>query len=194
MKKLLSILLAAVMLLSFAACGEEFKLKEDADFKAWFNESLVPAYNGYIASETANGDAFPSVSLMLASDAYIGYIFDYICDGVYPEDGEITEENGVYSYACNEFRQSVEFNADKRALRVTMYTEMMGESRTEFIAVFAEKKGEFYIQYLMPTFGEYTEMCFTAEGGSFSLDVGRNEMPFDIFTDDIPDNFAKETE
>ncbi|MBQ6931928.1 MAG: hypothetical protein IJN38_07360 [Clostridia bacterium] len=192
MKKVIALFLALVMLVSFAACGEEYKLKEDADFKVWFNEALVPAYEGYINSDTANENAFPSISLMLASDAYIGYIFDYICNDVYPENGEITEENGVYNYSYNEFRQSFEFNADKRALKVTMYMEMMGDSRKEFVAVFAEKKGEFYIQYLMPTFSEYTEMCFTAQGGTYSLDVDRNEMPFDIFTDDIPDNFAKE--
>lgn len=192
MKKLLALSLVFVMLFSFAACGEDIKVKTEADFKTWFNEGLVPAYEGYINSETANENAFPSVSLMLASDAYIGYVFDYICDGVYPEKGEILEENGVYSYSYGEFRQTFEFNADKRAVRVTMYTEMMGDSRTEFVAVFAEKKGVFYIQYIMPTFSEYTEMCFTAEGGTFLLEVGRNEMPFDIFTDDIPKNFAKE--
>ena len=194
MKKLLALVLAAVMLFSFAACGEKIKVKTEADFKTWFNEALVPAYEGYISSESANENAFPSVSLMLASDAYIGYIFDYICDGVYPENGEITEENGVYSYAYNEFRQTYEFNADKRAVKVTMYMEMMGDSRKEFVAVFAEKKGEFFIQYLMPTFGEYTEMCFTAQGGTFVLDDSCYEMPYDIFTDDIPEDFAKETE
>ena len=193
MKKLLALFLALVMLFSFAACGEDVKVKTEADFKTWFTESLVPAYNGYINSDSASEDAFPSISLMLASDAYIGYVFDYICDGVYPENGEITEENGVYSYAYNEFRQSFEFDADKRALRVTMYMEMMGESRTEFIAVFAEKKGEFFVQYLMPTFGEYTEMCFTAEGGTFVLETDCYELPCDIFTDDIPKDFAKES-
>ncbi|MBR2957563.1 MAG: hypothetical protein IKC20_04865, partial [Clostridia bacterium] len=66
-------------------------------------------------------------------------------------------------------------------------------SRTEFVAVLAEKKGEFFIQYLMPTFGEYTEMRFTAEGGTFVLDDTCYEMPYDIFTDDIPKDFAKES-
>ena len=193
MKKLSALFLALVMLVSFAACGEDVKVKTEADFKTWFNEALVPAYDGYINSESANENAFPSISLMLASDAYIGYIFDYICDGVYPENGEITEENGVYNYAYNEFRQSFEFDADKRAVKVTMYMEMMGDSRTEFVAVLAEKKGEFFIQYLMPTFGEYTEMRFTAEGGTFVLDDTCYEMPYDIFTDDIPKDFAKES-
>ena len=92
MKKLLALFLVLVMLFSFAACGEDIKVKTEADFKTWFNEALVPAYDGYINSESASEDAFPSISLMLASDAYIGYIFDYICDGVYPENGEITED------------------------------------------------------------------------------------------------------
>lgn len=192
MKKFSALILAFIMLFSFAACGDEFKVKSNEDFRDWYKLLLVPAYDGYISSPDADADAYPSVSLMLASDAYINYIFDYICDGVYPENGEITEENGVYTYAYSEFKQIFEFNTDKPAIKVTMLMEMMGESRTEFVAVLTQQKDEFLIQYITPTFGEYFEIRFTAETGSFVLETDCYELPYDIFNEDIPKDFAKE--
>lgn len=193
MKKLVAIFLSIVMLLSLAACGDEFKVKKTEDFRDWFNLSLVPSYDGYLASPDGESAIYPSVSLMLASDSYINAVFDYICDGVFPENGDVTEENGVYTYSYGEFKQTFEFDADKCAVKVTMAMEMMGDSRTEFVAVFAEEKDEFFVQYLMPTFGEYYEMRFTAESGSTLTKTNCYEFPYDIFTDDIPKEFAKES-
>ncbi len=188
MKKFIAVLLSLVILLSLAACGSP--VSSDEDFKAWFNESLSPAYDSFIKTEGGQDAAYPNVSLMLASDVYINAVFDYIESGAQPSSGSVTQEGEAYIYE-NGFKQKVELNKDDCSIRVTMFNEYEDITETEFVAVFRQEKDEFYIQYHWTMFGELHEICFTAEGGRATVDSGAEELSYSIFDEDIPEDFAK---
>ncbi len=191
-KKITALFLAAIMLLSLAACGGKYSVSKITDFKDWFNLALVPDYNSFIKTEGAKNAEFGSISLMISSDTYINYIFDYIESGAQPEEGKVTEENGAYIYKTNEFKQRVEFDTKKSAIKVTSLAEFMGESKTQAIAVFMQEKNEYFIQYYWADFGELHEMRFTKDSGSSTVKTGCSELPYSIFASDIPADFAKE--
>ena len=193
MKRFISLALVPVMLFLFTSCSDEYAVKENADFKAWFNQALVPEYDAYKSGEQAPTVAPASIALLLSTELYIQSVFDYICDGVYPAEGEITEENGVYTYSATLFRQQFEFDAKNCAIKVTTLMDMLGENTTEFVVVLAEKKDEFFIQYFSPVYGEYYEIRFAEGEGSFAQKSDCYEAPYDIFSDDIPKDFAKES-
>lgn len=193
LKRFTAVLLSVIMLISLASCGGKYSVNKLTDFKDWFNLALVPAYDSFVKTDGAKNAAFEDISLMLASDAYINHIFNYIEDGTQPKDGEVTEENGTYYYKFNDFKQRVEFDTKKNAIKVTMLTEFMGETKTQFIAVFMQQKNEYFIQYYWCDFGELHEMRFTETSGYSAIKTGCDKLPYSIFTSDIPSSFAKES-
>lgn len=190
MKKTVAVLLSVFMFGILCACGSQSV--EKTDFSAWYNQELVPAYDGYVRA-TDGLVSFPSVATVLTNDRGITACINYITDGASPEKGTITEENGIYTYREDSYYQTFELFEDNAALKVTMVSDFMGETETDFIAVIRQKGDYFYIQYLMPMFGEYIEMKFNAEGGEEYTCGGCYELPYDISTDDIPNSFAKES-
>ena len=187
LKRITALLLVLVLAASCTGCS-----KSGEKMKEWFNGELTEAYDGYIASPDAETAVSPSISLLVASSAYINAVFDYMQDGTQPEEAEITYENGVYTYKATYFKQVIEIDTKTPCVRVEMLQEYMGESRTDFITVITENGGEYFVQQLLPEFGEYYEIRFTAEGGSTAVKTDCYEMPYSIFEGDIPENFAKE--
>lgn len=187
-KRAVSIILIAALTLSLTACSGLSKEK----FGSWFNDELSPAYNAFVQTEYGKANApSPDLSLMIASSVYLNYIFDYVSKGTQPEKGEIKEEDGVYSYVTDTFIQRVEFDTKKASIRITNILSLFGESATQSITTFTERSGKYYIQYYMPDFKEYYEVCFTAESGEIKHE-SIDEIPYSIFGEDIPDTFAKE--
>lgn len=190
MKKTVVALLLVFVTVVLCSCGSH-KL-EKADFAQWYNQQLSPAYDSYV--KAVQGEAsFPSLSVMLTNSRGIEACFAYIADGTVPEKGTLTEENGIYTYREDTYYQTFEFNGENTALKVTMVSEFMGETETDFIAVIRQKGDYFYIQYLMPVFGEYIEVKFNEEGGEEYAQGGCYELPYDISAQDIPNIFAKES-
>lgn len=189
MKKFICVALSAVLLVVLASCSGG--KTEVEDFSVWFDRELVPTYDSYV--EAGEGQAtFISIQSMLTSDKCIKACFAYMADGTMPENAQISEENGVYIYREGDYYQTFEFNKETAAIQVKMVNEFMGESQTEFEAVFRQSGDEFYIQYLMPIFGEYHELCFTADGGREAYELEKYELEYSILTEDIPEDFAKE--
>ncbi|MBQ5823200.1 MAG: hypothetical protein IIW48_00160 [Clostridia bacterium] len=188
-KKAVSIILVLVLVLSLAACSGMKKQK----FGKWYNEEFSPAYDAFVQTEYGMANApSPNLSLMIASSAYLNYIFDYIADGTQPEKGEVKEEDGVYSYVTDTFIQKVEFNTQKATIRITNILRLFGESAIQSVTTFTERSGQYYIQHHMPDFKEYYEIRFTAESGEIKRDSTDN-IPYSIFEEDIPKTFAKES-
>ncbi len=189
MKKLTSLLLIFTLIFTLAACSDTTK-KED--FKAWFNDEFVAAYDAFKQTEYGKANAPVSdISLMIISSEYLNSVFDYITDGTQPENAEITETDGVYTYKTAGADYMVELDEKTSSVRITSKMEFMGEERTQFIITLRESKNKYYIQHLAPEFKEYFEVEFTAESGSVKRD-SVSENPYSIFADKIPDKFAKE--
>ena len=187
-KRAVCALTALALVLALPACGKT-KLKK---FDDWFNNSLTPAYASFVQTEDGAAAPSPTISLLLASDKYVNCVFDYIENKTQPENGKITEENGVYTYAYGTFSQVFEFDPSTTSIKITMLQSDAGESRTEFVIVLTERSSRFYIQYLTPDFEEYYELSFTAKGGSVRFVSPCSELPYSIFAQDIPSDFAKE--
>lgn len=189
LKRAVSLILIAALTLSLAACSGTSEKK----FAAWFNEELSPAYDQFVQTEYGKENApSPDISLMIVSSTYLNYIFDYIAEGKQPERGEVKETDGVYSYVTDTFVQKVEFDTKKTSLRVTNILSLFGEESIQSVTTFTERSGKYYIQHLMPDFKKYCEVCFTAESGEIKQEK-RDEIPYSIFGEKIPDTFAKES-
>ena len=191
MKKALkaaSIILAIATVICLAACSGTKK----EDLSSWFNDEFSPAYDAFVLTDSGKENApAPDISLLITSDKYINCVFDYIADGTKPDGAEITEEDGAYTYTEETFSQKVEFDEKTSSIRITKTMGSADEARTDFIAVFSERNGKYYIQYILPEFSEYYEVCFTADGGEIRHERLK-EIPYTIFGEKIPDNFAKE--
>lgn len=184
LKKLTALLLAAALVFALASCG-----MSNSKLKPWFNDEFSVAYDTCFKDDKAA--PFPDISLMLTSSSYLNSVFDYITDGTQPEAAEITEEDGAYVYKAQSFTQKVEIDKSSSSVRVTSFMEFNGEARTNFIVTMREHKGTYYIQYLSPDFSTYHEVSFTAESGNIKSE-SRNDIPYSIFGEKIPDTFAKE--
>ncbi len=188
MKKLTSILVIFALIFTLAACSGTKK----EDFKTWFNDEFVTAYDAFVKTEYGKANApVPGISLMIISSDYLNDVFDYIADGTQPKNAEITEKDGVYTRTTAGNDYIVELNEKTTSVKITAKMEFMGEERTQFVVNMRESKGKYYIQYLAPEFSEYFEIEFTAENGSVKRD-SVSELPYSIFADKIPDKFAKE--
>lgn len=185
-KRITALLLALIMAVSFTACS-----KKGEKMNEWL-DTFSAAYDGYVASADGENAVYPNVSLLVSSSAYLKAVFDYIDSGKMPESAEITEENGVYTYKSGYFKQIIEIDTKTPAIRVEMIQDFMGEGTTEYITVFTEKSGEYFIQQHLVEFGEYYEIRFTAEGGSTTIQTDCYELPYSIFEGEIPESFAKE--
>lgn len=187
--KITSVIVIAAIMLCFAACSGT----KTEEFSAWFNDEFSPAYDAFVQTEAGKTDApAPDISLMITSDKYLNCVFEYIAKGTQPEKGEISEENGIYTYTENTFSQKIEFDEKTTSIRITDTISFMGETMTKFTVIMSERDGKYYIQYLRPEFSEYYEVCFTADGGEIKHE-SRNELPYTIFAEDIPKDFAKES-
>ncbi len=193
MKKALSVILSLALLLSLSACSGSPKVRKDADFKEWFNSALSPAYEAFTAAQAGKQAPYPTITMMIASDTYINACFDYMETGKQPQDAEITEENGVYTYKSGNFKQRIEFNKKLSAIKLTMLHDFSGESRTQFSVVFREDGGEYFIQYFWTEFNELHEIRFNKKGGSVLVKTDCTKLDYSIFTNDIPKSFAKES-
>lgn len=189
MKKITALILVAATILCFAACSRTSEKK----FGTWFNEEFSPAYDAFVATDYGKEHApSPDISLMITSDKYLNFIFDYIANGTKPEKGEITEEDGAYIYTENTFTQKVEIDEGTTSIRITNTISMFGEASISSVTTLREHSGKYYIQYLQPDFSEYYEVCFTAESGEVKHER-TNKIPYSIFGEKIPDTFAKES-
>ena len=184
LKKLTAFLLAAALVFTLASCG-----MSKSKLKPWFNDEFSVAYDTCFKDDKAA--PFPDISLMLTSSSYLNSVFDYITDGTQPEAAEITEEDGAYVYKAQSFTQKVEIDESSSSVKVTSLMEFNGETKTNFIVTMRENKGTYYIQYLSPEFSTYYEVSFTAETSSVKYE-SRNDIPYTIFGEKIPDTFAKE--
>lgn len=183
-KKLTALFLAVALVFTLASCG-----MSKSKLKTWFNDEFSVAYDtAFKDDKTA---PFADISLMLTSSSYLNSVFNYITDGTQPEAAEITKEDGAYIYKAQSFTQKVEIDRSSSSIRVTSFMDFMGESRTNFIVTMREHKGTYYIQYLSPEFSTYYEVSFTSETSSVKY-VSRNNIPYTIFGEKIPDTFAKE--
>ncbi len=189
-QKISAFLLIAAILFCLSGCSEK-KIGQN-DYEEWFVNGVEPAYAGYIASGKAENAPSSSLSLLIASDDYVKEIFRFMKDGTKPVAAEITEENGVYTYAFGTFRQVVEFSKEKPAMKITMHQSDVSEDRIEFIAIFTQKGNRYYLQFLSPDYLDYAEVKFNEKGGSALRRGDLSELPYDIFSQDIPSGFAKE--
>ncbi len=187
-KRFAALVLALILAVACCACS-----KKGESLKKWLNDEVSVAYDdGYMTSEN-NADAIaPSFSILIGASTYLNEIFDYIDNGTQPDNAEITEENGKYIYNSNFYKVTVEIDSKLPSVRIEMAEEYFGESKTEHITVITEKGGEYFVQQLLPDFGEYYEICFNSKGGSTVTIPDCYEMPYSIFEGDIPENFAKE--
>ena len=183
-KKLTALFLAVALVFTLASCG-----MSKSKLKTWFNDEFSVAYD--TAFKDDKNAPFADISLMLTSSSYLNSVFDYITDGTQPEAAEITKEDGAYIYKAQSFTQKVEIDKSSSSIRVTSFMEFMGETRTNFIVTMREHKGTYYIQYLSPEFSTYYEVSFTSETSSVKY-ANRNNIPYTIFDEKIPDTFAKE--
>lgn len=188
MKKTVALILVAASILCFAACSRTSEKK----FGTWYNEEFSPAYEAFVKTDYGKENApAPDISLMITSDLYLNFIFDYITNGTKPEKGEITEEDGAYIYTENTFTQKIEIDESTTSIRITNTISMFGEASISSVTTLRERSGKYYIQYLQPDFSEYYEVCFTAENGEIKHEK-TDEIPYSIFGEKIPDTFAKE--
>ncbi len=190
MKKLTSILLIFSLILTFAACKKE-EPPVQVDFKTWFNSELITAYDSFVKTEQGKNVPVGKIEDMLISPNYINSIFEYIASGKQPEDGEITEANGVYTFKGQTFIQTFEFDNNTCAIRVTSTIVINGETKPQFTVTMREKDDVYYIQYLASEFLTYYEISYTATSGSVK-NISRMDLPYSIFAAEIPENFAKE--
>ena len=162
------------------------------DFGKWYNEEFSPAYDAFVQTET-DKEVVPAidVSSIIVSDQYLKDVFNYITEEKQPEAGEITEENGVYTYTNKSFRQEIEFDEKTTSIRINHFIGVAGYERLHITATLTERNDMYYIQYLFPDLSTYYELCFTAEGGEIKRET-RSEIPYSIFAEEIPDTFAKE--
>ncbi|HBL40515.1 MAG TPA: hypothetical protein DDY98_02670 [Ruminococcaceae bacterium] len=189
-QKICAIALLSVLMLTLFGCGEKKTAK--SDYENWFVNGFEPAYASYIASGKAENAPSTDLSLLIASDDYVKEIFRFIKDGTKPIAATITEKDGVYTYAYGTFWQVVEFSAEKTAMKITMHQSDISEDRIEFIAIFAQKGNNYYLQYLAPDFNDYAEVKFNEKGGKALRRGDLSALPYDIFSEDIPSGFAKE--
>lgn len=189
--KAISIILVCVFLFSLAACTKSYKVRRNRDFADWFNLAFTPTYDSFVKTDDAKDAPAPNATLLLASDKYINCVFDYMKDKKQPENGEVTEADGVYTYSYGAFKQTFEFDAKTSSIRVKMIQIMGEEDWTEFEATITQRGNKFYVQYIQPDFNDYTEIEFTSDGGSVLREYSSEKAGNSIFAQDIPENFAK---
>ena len=190
LKKLLAVLL--VFLFVFALFGCAGKGKKAAAYEDWFVNKYEPAYEAFINSGKAENVPSSDLSLLIASDDYVKAVFAFMKDGSVPPGAEITEKDGVYTYSYGLFDQVIEFSKEKTAMKITMHQYDDTDGRVEFIATFAQQGGHYYLQFLAPLFRDYAEVRFTEKNGRSMRSGEYAELPYDIFSADIPSDFAKE--
>ena len=195
MKKLLktiALFSAVCIVFSLFGCAEQKTVLKREEYENWFVNGFEPAYKSYIESGKAENAPSSDLSLLIASDDYVKMVFAFIKDGTKPAAGEITEKDGVYTYAYGTFRQEITLNEEKAAMKIVMHQSDVSDDRVEFIAVFAQQGSHYYLQYLSPEFKDYAEVRFTAKSGKAIRRDDLSALPYDIYSSDIPSGFAKE--
>lgn len=188
-KRLAAASVVAALILALTACSS---VKGESDFEKWYTEKLSPAYDSFMETDDADEAPCADIEGYIANGEYIMRVFSFIKDGKQPEKGEIKKSDGAYYYTLNEVTQKIEFNEKTDSVKVTQTLTIAGEAAVDFITVFSERNGKFYIQNYLPEFGELSEIEFTARGGRCAT-VSSDTLPeHDIFSDDVPNGFAKE--
>lgn len=188
-KRFAAVSIAAALVLALAACSA---VKSEGDFEKWYTEKLSPAYDSFMETDDAEDAPCAGIDGYIANEEYLMRVFSFMKDGKQPETGEVKKSDGAYYYTLNEVTQKIEFNEKTDSVKITQTLNVADESSVDFITVFSERNGKFYIQNYLPEFGELSEIEFTAKGGRCAT-VSRDTSPeYDIFTDDVPNGFAKE--
>lgn len=200
MKKLFAIIaVLTASCIMFCACGNSQSPKSEAKVTTqteqqllnmgdWFADSFCPAFTSYI--EKTNSEVVPAFSIdtLVISPDYLTYCTSYIDHGIQPPEGEITESNGVYAYTKEGFTQKYEFDEASCSLKIT--TERNGTQISQLIIT--ERDGKFYMQFVENDFGNYSETVFDSEDGVCAVKDFSGELPYTIFGNEIPENFAAE--
>ncbi len=191
LQKTAAVVFAFVLTVSLFGCSGAKKtaLKDYGD---WFVNGFEAAYESFVKSGKAENIPSSDLSLLIASDDYVKQIFAFIKDGTKPVAGEITEKDGVYTYFYETFDQVVEFSKEKTAMKITMHQYDETDKRVEFVAIFTQEGSHYYLQFLAPAFQDYAEVRFTEKNGRSLRRGDLTELPYDIFSSDIPSGFAKE--
>ncbi len=192
MKKAITVLMVLSIVLALFGCSGGRKKTALKDYGDWFVNGFEPAYESFVNSGKAENIPSSDLSLLIASDEYVKLIFEYIKNGSQPAVGEITEKDGLYTYAYAAFDQAVEFSSEKTAMKITMHQYDAEETRIDFIATFAQEGNHYFLQFLSPDFQDYAEVKFTEKNGRSMRRGDLTKLPYDIFSADIPSGFAKE--
>ena len=187
LKSSLSVLTALMLVLSLSACGKGSLAK----FEKLFNEKMAPAYESFLATEDGEDAPSPTLAGYIATDTYLNNLFAYVAEGKKPDNGTITEQDGVYICKFNEVTQEISFSKETDSIKVIQKLEFGEETQTDLITVFSSANGKYYVQSISPVFGEYTEIEYDANGGSYVVKQYDEASTPDIFTDGIPAGFAK---